>query len=78
MRGYSCIGLVNPKNPINVGSVLRASGCYGVNLVAISGNRPSKYFGKIPTDTQKAYKHIPVIRVDNIKDGIPYDCIPIA
>ena len=78
MRGYACIGLVNPKNPINVGAVLRASGCYEVGLVVVSGKRPSKYFGRIPTDTQKAYRHIPVLRTENIKDGLPYDCVPIA
>ena len=27
-RGYAAIGLVQPKTPANVGSVLRAAGCY--------------------------------------------------
>ena len=27
--GYTCIGLYNPKGPENVGSIMRAAGCYG-------------------------------------------------
>ena len=78
MRGYSCIGLHNPKNPLNVGSALRASGCYGVSMVAIGGQRPDRYMHRMPTDTQKAYRHIPVIRTEDLHSVIPYDCIPIA
>ena len=33
------IGLVNPKSPSNVGSVLRASGCFGVDKIYYSGER---------------------------------------
>ena len=77
-RGYAAIGLHNPKNPLNVGSVLRASGCYGVDLVAIGGNRPERYMKRISTDTQNAYKHIPVIRTDDLHSVIPFDCVPIA
>lgn len=32
-KRYSCIGLYNPKSPENVGSVMRAAGCYGVASV---------------------------------------------
>ena len=78
MRGYSAIGLFNPKDRLNVGSVLRAAGCYEASLIAVSGKRPANYIGRIATDTQKAYKHIPVIRCDDLHDVIPYDCIPVA
>jgi len=27
------IGLINPKTPANVGAVMRAAGCYGVDAV---------------------------------------------
>ncbi len=33
MRGYAAIGLDNPKTPANMGSVLRAAGCYQASLV---------------------------------------------
>ena len=41
-KGYCCIGLFNPKSPENVGSVLRAAGCYGVNSVFNTGVRYDK------------------------------------
>lgn len=31
-RGYAAIGLHMPKTPSNVGSVLRAAGCYGAAM----------------------------------------------
>ena len=36
---FCCVGLVNPKSPENVGSVMRAAGCYGVDEVYYTGNR---------------------------------------
>jgi len=78
MRGYSAIGLVNPKTGSNVGSTLRAAGCYDASLVVISGTRPDYYMGRLATDTQKAYRRIPTLRVPDVFDAIPYDCIPIA
>jgi tRNA(Leu) C34 or U34 (ribose-2'-O)-methylase TrmL len=39
MRGYAAIGLHRPKTPHNVGGALRAVGCYGAALVAMSGRK---------------------------------------
>lgn len=78
MRGYACIGLDNPKNPLNVGSTLRAAGCYGVSMVAISGERPNKYISRMPTDTMRQYRHMPVLRCAELRDVLPYDCVPVA
>ncbi|MGL6152305.1 MAG: TrmH family RNA methyltransferase, partial [Aeromonas sobria] len=36
---FCCVGLVNPKSPENVGSVMRAAGCYGLDEVYYTGNR---------------------------------------
>jgi tRNA(Leu) C34 or U34 (ribose-2'-O)-methylase TrmL len=77
-RGFAAVGLVNPKTRENVGSILRAAGCYGVSLVVISGTRPDHYMGRINTDTQKAYRHIPTLRVQDVFEAVPFDCIPIA
>lgn len=74
MRGYSIIGLDNPKNAINVGSALRAAGVYGASMVAASGRR----FGASPTDTMKHYRHLPLVRPDDLRDVIPFDCVPVA
>ena len=78
MRGFAAIGLVNPKNSANVGSALRAAGCYDASLVVIAGDRPDRYMGRIATDTQKAYRSIPTLRVPDVFSAVPYDCIPVA
>lgn len=75
-RGYAAIGLDNPKSKENVGSVLRAAGCYGAKMVASSGNRLR---GCYKTDTQAAYRHMPYFhQIKNIFDVLPYDCVPVA
>jgi tRNA(Leu) C34 or U34 (ribose-2'-O)-methylase TrmL len=73
-RGYAAIGLHQPKTPANVGSVLRAAHCYESAMVAMTGKR---YHGA-PTDPQKGYRHIPLIQVENLRDAVPFDCIPVA
>ena len=74
MRGYSCIGLHNPKTPANIGSAMRAVGVYGSRFLAISGRR----FSRHGTDTMKHYRHVPVFQVDDLKTIIPYDAVPVA
>jgi len=74
MRGYAAIGLHQPKNNINVGSALRACMCYNASFVAYTGRR----YKKAPTDTMQAVKHNPLINVSDLKDIIPYDCVPVA
>lgn len=69
-----CIGLHNPKNPLNVGSVLRAAHNYSCNLLAISGPR----YKHMVTDTMNAYKYIPLVHSEDLHSLIPYDCIPVA
>jgi tRNA(Leu) C34 or U34 (ribose-2'-O)-methylase TrmL len=73
-RGYAAIGLHNPKTPTNIGSVLRAAGCYGAAMVAISGKR----YQRACTDTQKAWRHMPLLHCTDLHDAIPFDCIPVA
>ena len=36
-KGFAAIALHQPKDPLNVGEVLRAAGCYGAAMVAASG-----------------------------------------
>jgi tRNA(Leu) C34 or U34 (ribose-2'-O)-methylase TrmL len=78
VRGFAAIGLVNPKSRENVGGALRAAGCYDAALVVIGGVRPDHFMGRINTDTQKAYRHIPTLRVPDVFDAMPYDCVPVA
>ena len=76
-NGYACIGLENPKSPENVGSVMRAAGCYGVNSVYYTGRRydTAKPFY---TDTHKAYESLPLIAVEDLQSIVPFGCVPIA
>lgn len=74
MRGYACVGLDNPKTSVNVGSALRACGVYGATFLAVSGHR----YHKAPTDTMRHHRHLPLITVNDLRDVIPYDCVPVA
>jgi tRNA(Leu) C34 or U34 (ribose-2'-O)-methylase TrmL len=74
VRGYAAIGLDNPKDKLNVGEALRAAGCYGAAMVAASGNR----YKAAKTDTQKAYRHLPLIECDDLRNLVPFDCVPVA
>ena len=75
MRGFSSIGLVRPKDAGNVGSVLRAAYCYDVSMVAIQGDRTKV---RHAADTPQAWRHIPVLRGNDLRDFIPFDAVPVA
>lgn len=74
-RGYACIALDNPKSNVNVGSALRAAGVYDARMLIVSGVRTTV---RSCTDTMKAYRHLPVLRVTDVFDAIPFDCVPVA
>lgn len=73
-RGYAAIGLYMPKTEANVGGAMRAAYCYGAALIAIQGRR----FRRLSTDTQKAWRHIPVLEVKDLRDALPFDCQPVC
>lgn len=73
-RGYACIGLNRPKDSNNIGGVLRAAGCYSADLIAVAGAR----YRRSATDTQAAYRHIPLIHTDDLHLVVPFDCVPVA
>lgn len=75
MRGFASIGLVRPKDVRNVGAVLRAAHVYGAAMVAIQGDRTPV---RSHADTTKAYRHIPVLRGNDLFDLCPFDAIPVA
>lgn len=74
MRGFSAIGLYQPKTSENVGSALRAAKCYGSSLLVMTGRR----FKRSSTDTYKQYRHMPVLEVEDLKAAIPFGAIPVA
>lgn len=67
-RGFAAIGLDRCKSKENLGGALRAAGCYGASMVAISGDRMGKY----STDTMRAYRHIPCLEVPDVLAAMPY------
>lgn len=71
---YSAIGLFHPKTTNNIGSVLRAAGNFDIAMVAACGKR----YSKAPTDTMKAIRRIPLLEVNDLKEVVPYDCVPVA
>ena len=75
MSGFAAIGLSRPKSRDNVGGVMRAAQVYSAALVILENDR-SKVTDAM--DTMKAYKHIPVIRIEDMFNACPHDCIPIG
>lgn len=61
------IGLINPKSATNVGSVMRASGCYHVEQVFYTGQR-YQYASRYHTDTQDRVDTIPLTSIETF-DG---------
>jgi len=64
------IGLCNPKSPENVGSVLRAAGCYQAGEVRYIGERFSRA-SKYSTDTKNINNSIPLTQVDDLLHDLP-------
>ena len=67
------IGLINPKGTQNVGSVLRAIGCYQADDVYYTGNRYDCAL-KHNTDTHNTALHADICKVDSMleaKAGMP-------
>ena len=59
------IGLINPKDAQNVGSVLRAIGCYQADDIYYTGNRYA-YALKHNTDTHNIQSQTPITKVDDL------------
>ena len=74
MRGYVSIGLDRPKDKHNLGGVLRAMGCYGADLLLLANMRMQRQ----RTDTQKAWRHIPVVEVDSLMESVPFCAVPVC
>jgi len=66
------IGLTNPKSPSNVGSVMRAAGCFQANSVCYTGKRYS-IAAKFNTDTYNIAQAIALDGVDNFFDDLAED-----
>jgi len=76
-----CIGLSNPKSPTNVGAVMRAAGCYGVNKVIYTGTRYDRAV-KLNTDTKQVSNKIPLTQqrqlLDDKKSDVKVICVDLV
>lgn len=75
------LGLTNPQSPSNVGSVLRAAGCFDAQKIFYTGNRYDRA-RKYHTDTQAAGQSIPQIHTDDFltikPEGMPLICVDLV
>jgi len=79
------IGLINPKSPDNVGSVLRAAANYGVDQVIYTGDRYPRAIERSDRSmdmSRKLGKGIPISQtsslVDAVADDVTIICIEFA
>lgn len=75
------IGLINPKSPDNVGAVLRAAGCYGVDTVYYTGTRFERA-AKYQLDTKRRSDTIALTGVASLlaqqQSGQALVCVELA
>ena len=64
------LGIINPKNAQNMGSIIRAAGCYGVNSIFYSGQRYG-YARRFHTDTQNKAAEIPLVGCHDVLEMKP-------
>ena len=64
------IGLINPKSPANVGSVMRAAGCFQADAVFYTGSRYARA-ARFSTDTKDVSRDIPLSGVSSLADCVP-------
>ena len=65
------------NQPENVGSIMRAAGCYGVNTVFYTGKRYERAV-EFRTDTKQVHLQLPLIGVEDLQQVIPFGCVPVA
>jgi len=72
-NGYFGIGCLNMKTSMNYGTLFRTAQVFGADFIFVIGNR----FKPQPSDTMKAWKHIPTFHYEDFDDfnnHRPYDC----
>lgn len=67
-RGFAVVGMVQPKYESNLGSALRACGCFGAAAMVIERRRCSL---KCPTDVRCVARRMPVTDVDDLLAAVP-------
>lgn len=68
MRGYFGIGIENGKTERNIGTLWRSAHCFGAAFIFTIGAR----YLKQPTDTTKAWLHVPLYEYQDFHDFNKY------
>jgi tRNA(Leu) C34 or U34 (ribose-2'-O)-methylase TrmL len=63
------LAIINPKSPQNMGSILRAAGCYQAQSIRYTGSRYARAKA-FSTDTKNAHLNIAVSHVSSVIDII--------
>jgi tRNA(Leu) C34 or U34 (ribose-2'-O)-methylase TrmL len=71
------VGLVNPKSPTNVGSVLRAAGCFSAAGIYYTGNRFHRA-REFVSDTRDDHERIPLTHCEELAGAPPVACAVVA
>jgi len=70
-RGFACVALDRPADPVNVGHVLRAALCFQARMVILGQPSEDIRVRRLPTDPTRAYRHVPVMEVDDLLSAVP-------
>ncbi len=70
-RGFACVALDRPTDPVNVGHALRASFCFDARMVIIGGETSGIRLPKLHTDPMRSYRHVPVIKSKVLLEAVP-------
>ena len=70
-RGFACIALDRPTDPVNVGHAMRAAFCFDARMVIIGGDTPGIRLPKLHTDPMRSFRHVPVIKSKDLLDAVP-------
>ena len=79
------LGLINPKSPDNVGSVLRAAANYGADQVFYTGNRYPRAIerkARVVDMSRKVSKNVPITQqdclIDVVTENMKIVCVEFA
>lgn len=70
-RGFACVALDRPTDPVNVGHAMRAAFCFDARMVIIGGQTSGIRLPKLHTDPMRSFKHVPVIRSRDLLEAVP-------
>lgn len=77
-RGFACVALDRPADPVNVGHVLRAALCFQARMVILGRASADINPRRLPTDPTRAYRHVPVLQVDDLLEAVPHEADIVA